>query len=158
MNTTITPQRDNLNKKLIMNDLKSALGLGLTGEQQWLISDAATPSERAAYVKKQHKLLLLTIIIAAFIVAILSLIPHAPEPVYPAPKISMAGMIQSIQLHETAFSTSTTVVTSTGIYQVRGGVSAKGGDVATLKKESHPREKSSLCIESNIKTSCYELL
>lgn len=158
MSTTITQQRDNLNKRLIMNNFISACGLGLNGEQQWLLSDNATPEKRAAYVKKQHKRFLIALVIVASIVAILSFIPRAPAPVYPAPKVIVAGMIQSLQLHETAFSTSTTVVTSNGMYQVRGGVSAKAGDAATLKKELHPFQKTSLCIESNIKKNCYELL
>jgi hypothetical protein len=79
-------------------------------------------------------------------------IPPAPQ----KPTLEAAGVVQDIQLHSTTFATETTVKTSTGVYQVHGGVSAANGDAATIKREEYQRV--SLCIESKIKNACYTLL
>lgn len=83
--------------------------------------------------------------------------PVPPEP--PKPTFESAGAVQSIQLQSTTFSTDTTVTTTTGIFQVRGGVSASWGDTAQIKRESEGSGvKPSLCIESKIKSKCYPIL
>lgn len=86
----------------------------------------------------------------------------SPKPVAPAPLITAAGSVTHVDLHETSFSTSTSVVTTSGTYQVKGGVSATKGDEASLKVEHlvehNNRERRSLCIKSSLKSACYELL
>lgn len=161
MHKSISPERDEINKKLIAYQL---FRIGSCAEQTRLLTDA-TPEERAAYIWKCNKLLLLCIAAVVAYFLITSLIPRDPPQPLPAPEISIsaAGQVQSLQLHETAFSRSTTVVTSMGIYQVQGGVSAASGDVATLKRAKKPFAGSymielSLCIESKIKTRCYDIL
>lgn len=75
-----------------------------------------------------------------------------------------AGTIQDVHLQSAALSSETTVRTSLGIYQVRGGVSAAIGDATTLRRTTNEidgkpfRDKLELCVESKIKSSCYELL
>jgi hypothetical protein len=87
------------------------------------------------------------------------LVPAPPAPVIPPPTFEAAGVVQDIQLHSTTFSTETTVKTSSGIFQVVGGVSASLGDEAQIKRESaNSLSKSSLCIRSQIKTACYSIL
>lgn len=83
--------------------------------------------------------------------------PVRPEP--PKPTFEAAGVIQDIQLQSTTFSTDTTVKTTTGIFQVHGGVSATTGDTAQIKREGEGSFlKSALCIESKIKSQCYPIL
>ena len=50
--------------------------------------------------------------------------PQKTLPPKPAPvvQITDAGSVKEIQLHETSLSTATTVTTTAGVYQVRGGV------------------------------------
>lgn len=75
-----------------------------------------------------------------------------------------AGTIQDVHLQSAALSSETTVRTSLGIYQVRGGVSAAIGDETKLRRTTNEidgkpfRDKLELCVESKIKSSCYELL
>lgn len=157
MNMTITAERDARNKMLINHSFRRAIGLGLTAEQIRLI-DYGTPEERASYVKKQRKHFFIGAAVVGGYFIISPMIPRDPVPPPPAPEISTAGQIQSLQLHETAFSTSTTVVTETGTYQVHGGVSASAGDTVSLKRETHPIQQTSLCVESKIKAQCYRLL
>ncbi len=83
--------------------------------------------------------------------------PVRPEP--PKPTFEAAGVIQDVQLQSTTFSTDTTVKTTTGIFQVHGGVSATVGDTAQIKREGEGSFlKSTLCIESKIKPQCYPIL
>lgn len=157
MNTPITSDRDARNKKLIANSFNVAFGLGLNSKQRWLLRDG-TPEERDAYVKKQTKYFFICGAMICVVFAVNSMIPKDQLPPPPAPEITSAGQVQSLQLHETALSTSTTVITAIGNYQVRGGVSAATGDVVTLKRETDHFHKTSLCVESKIKTECYSLL
>ena len=77
----------------------------------------------------------------------------------PKPTFEAAGVIQDVQLQSTTFSTDTTVKTTTGIFQVHGGVSATVGDTAQIKREGEGSFlKSTLCIESKIKPQCYPIL
>lgn len=75
-----------------------------------------------------------------------------------------AGKIQDVHLQSAALGSETTVRTSLGIYQVRGGVSVAIGDAAKLRRTTNEmdgkplRNKLELCVESTIKSSCYELL
>lgn len=83
--------------------------------------------------------------------------PVRPEP--PKPTFESAGVIQDIQLQSTTFSTDTSVKTTTGIFQVHGGVSATVGDLAQIKREGEGSFlKSTLCIESKIQSRCYPIL
>ena len=154
---TITAERDARNKILINHSFRRSIGLRPTAEQIRLIN-SGTPEERAAYVKKQRKNLFIGAAIVGGYFMILPMIPLGSVPPPPASEISAAGQIQSLQLHETSLSTTTTVVTETGTYQVHGGVSASVGDTVSLKRETHPIQQTSLCVESKIKAQCYRLL
>jgi len=86
-------------------------------------------------------------------------VPAPVRPELPKPTFESAGVIQDIQLQSTTFSTDTTVKTTTGIFQVHGGVSATTGDTAQIKREGEGSFlKSALCIESKIKSQCYPIL
>lgn len=69
------------------------------------------------------------------------------------------GNIARIHFHEATSSTSTTLVTDAGTFHVRGAVSAAIGDGVTLTKETTgSTERTFACIESKIRTGCYDLL
>lgn len=81
----------------------------------------------------------------------------APSP----PTFTAAGTVSSVQLHETALSTTTSVVTTAGTFQVRGAVTASAGDVAEMKHEHLTRKSAlqeSLCVKSKFKEACYPLI
>lgn len=73
------------------------------------------------------------------------------------PTFRDAGTVVSVQLHETTFSTSTTVNTTGGTFQVSGAVTASPGDVTKMRSEKLSGEQS-LCVESSYKGKCYRLL
>lgn len=151
---TITPESDNRNKKLI----SSAFLWGSEGRRSQLLT-TGTPEERARFVKAQTKKTLLVLFgIGAWMVA--TELSRTPAPPAPAPTFIPAGHVVDVQLHDTTFSSSTTVTTSVGTYQVRGGASAAKGDTANLKrtKSASGMMQSFLCLESKIKSGCYELL
>jgi len=84
----------------------------------------------------------------------------APSRIFAKTVVSTAvGKISRIHLHETSSSTSTTLETDVGSFHVRGAVSAAIGDGVSLTKEtSGSTERAFACIESKIRTGCYELL
>lgn len=101
--------------------------------------------------------------VAALLVLRYALAPSVP----PGPDVVTeqdAGKIQDVHLQSAALGSETTVRTSVGIYQVRGGVSVAIGDEAKLRRTTNEmdgkpfRNKLELCVDSKIKTSCYELL
>jgi hypothetical protein len=159
----ITPYRDARNKRLIACSLRALLGLGLSAERQGLLS-IGTPEDRAEFIKNNRIHCALVLAYGAiFLFAISLQVPPFKTSHQPLLLSSMAaaGQIQSLQLHQTTFSTSTTVVTSTGSYQVEGGVSAKSGDEASLKQEKDTLQKitrTSLCVDSKIQSRCFVLL
>jgi len=157
MNTSITKERDAKNCRIIQHSFRQALGCNMSAQQMWLL-DCGTPEERDAYVKKQLKHFMIGSAAVIGCLAIFSMIPRDPVPPPPVPEITTAGQVQSLRLHETALSTSTTVITAMGTYQVRGGVSATTGDAVTLKRHTDGLHRTSLCVESKIKTACYTLL
>lgn len=151
---TIPPERDNRNKKLI----SEAFLWCAEGRRSQLLT-TGTPEERARFVKVQTKKILFVLFgIGAWMVA--TELFRTPVPPAPAPTFIPAGHVVDVQLHDTTFSSSTTVTTSVGTYQVRGGVSAAKGDAANLKrtKSASGTMQSFLCLESKIKSGCYELL
>ncbi len=95
----------------------------------------------------------------ALIVTAWGAMPNKPVPLPPAPTIESAGSIVRIQLHESAFSSSSSVETTEGVFQVQGAVTGAAGDVATMKTvDQHGMVKSELCIEAKFKSACYRLL
>lgn len=119
-----------------------------------------TPEQRDAYVKKIRTWTLLG---AALFAAFLLSVDWAKLGADQArPKVLMetnAGKVQSVQLHETALSRTTTIVTTVGTYQVIGAVSVEPGVFATLRREKTlSGETTSVCVESDIKQACYSLL
>ncbi len=164
--SAISDAEDERNKRLIAHGslassvwfVFSKTSRSLSPEQIRLIH-MATPKERQAYVRRQAKMswaIMLCICIALTWVA---LQPRQLKPL-PAVEITDAGTIKSIQLHETSLSTATTVTTTAGVYQVRGGVSGASDDKATIeaKEVGALGVQKSLCIQSSIKTACYPLM
>jgi hypothetical protein len=158
-NAQIPAAKDLTNRRLLDSPVGRFLTRGM-GYDIPMLLETGTPEERAKVAKKV--LVRSFAIVALTVVVVLMTSPGEIKTIDPAPVVTTqepAGTIQSIQLHDTALSTSTTVVTGTGTYQVRGAVSAAPGDVVTMKKESPgAMERTSLCVESHIKATCYSLL
>jgi hypothetical protein len=149
----VSSERDRLNQRLIFQFGRSHIA------DKMLNDPTVTPEDREEFVKPFRKKWLRITIILAAIFLVFMLWPSKPRPIPSPPKIDSAGIITNLELHDRFLSTTTTVSTSTGIYQVYGGVSAAHGDAATLKTETlliGPR--SELCIESKIKKACYGVL
>lgn len=124
-----------------------------------MLANHGTAEEREAFVRRQHKWMLVGLVVVLLIVLVPPLFrSDKPAPVF-NPLLVDQGVIQTIELHETALSTSTTVRTSIGVFQVAGAVSASVGDMATLQTETDPAVsgRKSLCIKSSIKNDCYRL-
>lgn len=161
--TVLVPRdRDELNRVQIARSF-----LWVSAQRREALLEQGTPSERAAFVAWQQKLLALFIMSTVALFCLAGL--WQPEPIRPAPPpplppvVSGAGTVKSVQLHETTFSTSTTVTTDAGVYQVRGAVSAAVGDTVQLKvTPADPAHMSlelrELCLQSRVKTACYRLL
>ncbi|QJT37104.1 hypothetical protein E4188_22610 (plasmid) [Aeromonas media] len=152
----ITPERDCMNIKLITGML-----LWASAAKRTRLLRYGTPEERDIFVKKEKlKVKFVVLGIGLWIIAS-ELFPSSATPV-PPPSVTIiqAGQIVGVELHDTTFSTSTSVTTTTGIYQVKGGVSAAKGDLATIKKtkERGHGMQTSLCIESKIKSGCYAIM
>lgn len=159
--TIISEREDEINKHLIANGSFSFLQRGHLSSEQVRLMDSATPQERQVYVKKRSKRFMFLVLCVGAYFVWLSFQPAKPVPPPPAIEVTDAGTIKEIQLHETTFSTASTVITTAGVYQVRGGVSASAGDAArTEAKEIVPNQviERSLCIKSVIKSACYRLM
>jgi hypothetical protein len=110
-------------------------------------------SEKEAFVRRGAFISIGVLLGIAGLVAATNFIGDpAPKPVI---EWRDAGVLQEVTLHSTTFATETTVKTTTGIFQVYGGVSAAAGDKARIKRSA---TGTSLCIESAIKAECYRLL
>lgn len=166
--STISEMQDEKNKRLIARgSLVSSVMSSITktrrplSAEQVRLIEMETPHERQAYVSRQAKTswaIILCFGLAVVWSAMQPRTPAQPKPL-PAVEITDAGLVKDIQLHETSLSTATTVTTTAGVYQVRGGVSATSGDVASLeaKEDGTLGVQKSLCIKSNIKSACYPL-
>lgn len=152
--TSITPERDERNRLLIARTFP-----WVPSSEREMLVNHGTPDERAAFVQRQNKWMLaaLAVVLLAFFVPRLFR-SDKPSPVFQPLSVDQ-GTIQAIELHETALSTSTTVRTSSGVFQVGGAVSASVGDMAALQTETDPAVggRKSLCIKSSIKNDCYRL-
>lgn len=159
MKPTITPEQDLVHKKIIMNSFSSTILRRLTDEERDLL-EHGTPEARAMYVKKQRRWMYIFCTFVVSLFTISQVMPHKLSTPLPSPAqtVISVGTVQGLQLHETAFSTSTSVVTTTGTYQVRGGVSAANGEVVSLRMTQSTLQGSELCIQSKIKAKCYALL
>lgn len=157
--TNISEQQDDLNKRVIAG-MNFHHPLLWSPERERLLAEG-TPAERDAYVKASRKRFIKGLLFVVAVIGVISLIPRETPPPAPEPKITSAGTVRSLQLHSTTFATETTVQTTFGTYQVKGGVSASVGDTATLKhkmKSDYSPEERLLCIESKIKSVCCRLL
>jgi hypothetical protein len=151
--------KDARNKKLILSFKRSAFTYGLHPYPYDLV-ERGTPEERSNYVAAVGRRLFYAVLaITVFFIAV-GLQPDKSSP--PAVEVwtKPVGNIVSIQLHETALSTSTTVVTAEGTFQVRGAVSAAPGDAVVMQRDEAPAalKQSKICVTSDIKSSCYSLL
>jgi len=158
--TVISEKQDYQNKRMIaLSPLFLGSIFGCSRARAHTLIYEATAEERAECVRKFRRRSVLISIAVALYMTILHFIPVRSEPP-PVPKIVRAGQIQSVSLHEAAFATSTTVVTTTGVFQVEGAVSSTIGDSATLSTDTRSGygEAKSLCVESAVKSACYPLL
>lgn len=157
--TTVTPKKDALNRDFIERTASAPFPIfirGLTPDWRWQL-EHGTPEDRAAYVKKLQGRVYIAFSVLVVIVAAMS--DFGRDQVAPKAIETPAGQILSIQLHETALSTSTTIETTSGTYQVHGGVTGAIGNQAILTLIKAPRgDQSSVCVESEIKAACYRLL
>ena len=121
------------------------------------------------WIKNRRKKIMFFATIVAIFVFLLwhGFLPEKSKPVEPTKITVPAGVIENIELHSTTFSEETTVTTSQGIYQVKGGVSASLGDVVVLEKWRYKDRKFSeqtntykdrVCVESEINNRCYPLM
>lgn len=149
---------DEKNKRLIASVLRSPFIRGLHADPEWLIMHGS-PGERAAFVRLSRRRCFLMLGGVALIVAVIGSLPSKPVAPPPAPTFESAGSVVRIQLHESAFSSSSSVETTEGVFQVQGAVTGASGDVATMKTvDQHGVVKRELCIESKFKSACYTLL
>ncbi len=135
---------------------------GLPQKRMYALLDA-TLEEKEAYVRGSKRRILKSVAILGLVFVAFQIyryfVPEPPTATVPQPSYATAGVVEDIQLHSTAFSTDTTVKTSTGIFQVSGGVSASVGDEAKIKREAaNSLRKTSLCINSQIKSECYPVM
>lgn len=126
--------------------------------RQFLVT-AGTPEERDAYVRKENRVLLISVLIVAAVSVVAGMMPKSPLPLPVAPRIESAGTVLAVELHETTFSTTSSVRTERGVYQVAGAVSWTHGDKATVKDDQDGARKGvkRLCVASEIKSDCYLL-
>lgn len=152
----ITPERDFMNKKLISGTI-----LWCPAAKRSRLLRDGTPEERELFVKTQKKKAAFILFVIGVWIIASELFSTSASPV-PPPTVTIipAGQVVGVALHDTTFSTSTSVTTTTGTYQVKGGVSVAKDDLATVKKIKEPGrgKKTSLCIESKIKSGCYAIM
>lgn len=123
-----------------------------------MVSEVGTVQDCDAMVKAVKRRIKICAAVCGAAV-LLSLVLPKKEPNVPPPvAYQSAGAVESVQLHETAFSTSTSVTTSAGVFQVSGAVTASPGDQAKISVNAEGSQTSSnLCVESRFKTHCYRL-
>ena len=128
-------------------------------ERDWLLQDG-TPEDRAAHVRRSNRLLLIVGVVLAAVIIGTTLRPTPTKVALVPPVFEPAGEVQAADLHETAFSRSTSVRTDRGVFQVSGAVSWAPGDKATLRTDQDGLEKGrkQLCIASSIQSACFFLL
>lgn len=123
------------------------------------VIDHGTPEERAQAVRVIHRRFKRMLAVAGIIAVWWLVSPSSPKVDPPPPSITSAGTVTAIQLNNSTFSTSTSLETTDGIYQVAGAVSGQIGDHADLKVETMLGMKvTSVCVESTVKPHCYTLL
>lgn len=124
-----------------------------------MLSELGTDQECEVVVKAVKRRLKLLGAGCVGIVLLSLLMPKAQPYVPPPVTYQSAGAVESIQLHETALSTSTSVTTSAGVFQVSGAVTASPGDQAKISVSPEGSQASTkLCVESRFKTDCYRVL
>lgn len=149
---------DEKNKRLIAGLLRNPIIRGIHPDPEALLSHG-TPKERSEFRRLARRRLFLILGGGVLVVALLESLPSKQVTPPPAPTFESAGSVVRIQLHESAFTSSSSVETTEGVFQVQGAVSGAAGDVATMKTvDQHGMVKSELCIESKYKSACYRLL
>ena len=146
--------RDRINTRIIQASRRSVLGIGLRDPQCLL--DVGSADERAEYARHIKRRLVYGIGIIAFVSVSMALRTPA-EPVNATATYTDAGSVLGVELHETSFSRTSSVTTSTGTFQVSGAVTAAIGDGARFKQAADSIGKS-LCIGNAYKAHCYRLL
>jgi hypothetical protein len=112
------------------------------------------------FVGKVSRTLLL---IVALFVAWSIYLESRPESAKPPDPVAIFGnveQVKDIQVHHTAFTEDSTVVTDKSLYQVKGAVSADNEATARLRRYENGRGAShepSLCIQTMDAEKCYKL-
>lgn len=150
--------RDQHNRSIIERSYRSFFAVGLHANPDSLLT-SGTLEDRAKYVKALRMRAVKFVVLCVIFGMVYWLTPSKPPQVIPPPVVTQAGVVHSILLRETAFSTSTSVETSEGTFQVRGAVTATPGDHVEMMVEiDHGVKGTSLCIASKFKTACYSLM
>ncbi|WGK63537.1 hypothetical protein QAO71_17360 (plasmid) [Halopseudomonas sp. SMJS2] len=149
--------KDERNRYFILEASSNLFTYGLHPNPRALALEG-TPDERTAFVRKAK----LRVLAAALTLLALVGIPWAQTVKAPIaasdPIIGTAGSVISIVLNESTFSTTTTVSTDEGVFQVKGAVTASIGNQAKVKSWSTGSVKhKALCINSDFKPDCYNL-
>jgi hypothetical protein len=162
----ISDSEDERNKRLIARgsltssiwSMFSKTSWSLSSEHIWLIN-TATPHERQVYVRRRAKISLAILIFwFAGIFLVVTHLGNRPKFVSVVEYVD-AGTLQELRLHQASFSTATTVITSAGVFQVRGGVSASTGSLVRVRSTSTPSGNvlRSLCIDTGLLPDCHPL-
>lgn len=150
----ITEQDDERNRRFI-----ELTAFDFNQAMRRRLLESGTPAERAAYVRRRTRWYAAFLVVVAILTFLPSLLPSAPKPTPIPPHVEQAGSVVSVQLHDSTFSTSSSVHTERGVYQVMGAVSWAVGDTVTLQVDQQGLHKGvkRLCIESKIKSGCFTL-
>lgn len=105
-------------------------------------------------------IVMLTVLVVVGVKSVDSLVPYKTT-------VDAIGLVQDIQMANSAFHVMSTVKTTVGIFQVEGAVSAKVGDTVNVKKKEIDNKffrvwfsgSSEVCIErSQMKSDCYSVI
>lgn len=145
------------NRAFLRLFVNTPFAIGLHPEPR-MVSELGTDQECDAVVKAVKRRIKKYAALCLAAILLCLLIPKGQPYVPPPVAYQSAGAVESVQLHETAFSTSTSVTTSAGVFQVSGAVTASPGDQAKFSVNAEGSQTSSnLCVESRFKTHCYRL-
>lgn len=149
--------KDERNRRFILRAQRNLFAYGLHPNPTALAYEG-TPEERATFVRKASQRFLVGIALVTLAISI----PWARSGKSPLaesePSFILAGSIISVVLNESTFTTTSTVTTDAGVFQVSGAVTASIGNQAKVKSWSAGSvEHKALCIESSFKPDCYTL-
>lgn len=149
--------KDERNRRFILRAQGNLFAYGLHPNPTALAYEG-TPEDRAIFVRKAG----LRVLVGMALLTLVISIPWSRSGKSPLaesePSFISAGSVTSVVLNESTFSTTSTVTTDEGFFQVSGAVTATIGNQAKVKSWSTGSvEHKALCIESSFKPDCYSL-